>query len=462
VQGKLATRAGVQVTQASYREAGTGPGDKYIDVFAKSEPGQTLLVSGTGVSQTQMRATDGQYFARIKINGIPPTDLKVTNTSDTPDTVDHVEPEQFGDKVHIQSSVYDIDAKKLTVMVDSGDPSAALKLSGYPNLTPVLVGSNTVSSFTVPNLDAPPTEVLVTSNKGGFDLDDVVVDGSDLPSAQVVADIAASSTDATVNQAITVDATASQGTITGATFTQTPSTGATLVSTGTLSRTFTATAPGDYTVGVTVTGPGTNNSSTTSIVIHVAGANTLPVARAGTDQLNLVPTSVVTLDGTASQFASSYAWTVFSGSGITLAGANTANPTFTVPATTAPASWVLRLTVTNANGATATDDVTVTNDPDDLSLTQAVFKAGGAEWRVRGDAQHCSANNTMTVTWNKPGTSGVTLGTATPTLALGVCSWDFRLKNAATTLRPTAQTQGTVTVKSVLGGQLLNVAYQLQ
>lgn len=463
VQGKLATKAGVQVLQASYREAGTGPGDKYIDVFAKSEPGQTLIVSGTGVSQTQLRAADGQYFARVKVNGTPPSDLAVTNVSDSPRTVDHVEPESFGDKVHIQSAVYDIDAKRLTVLVDSGDSSATLKLSGYPNLAPTLVGSNTVSQFVVNNLEAPPTETVVTSSKGGFDVDDVVIDGNDLPSAQVVADLAASSTDATVNQPINLDATASQGTITGSTFTVSPSTGATLSGTGLLSRTFTATAPGSYTVTLSVTGPGTNNSSTTTVTINVAGATTAPVAKAGPDQLNIVPTSVVTLDGSASQFAASYSWAVVgtNSPAITLAGPTTANPTFTVPVSNTQASWTIRLTVTNTAGATHTDDVVVSNDPDVLSLTQATYKAGGAEWRVRGDARHCSANNTVTVTWNKSGTTPVVLGTATPTLALGVCSWDFRLKNAATALRPTAQTQGTLTVRSALGGQLLTIPFQL-
>lgn len=457
VQGKLATRAGIQVTQASYRETGTA-GDKYIDVFAKSEAGQTLLVSGTGVSQTLMRETDGRYFARVKVNGTPPTDLAVTNTSDTPDTVDHVEPEQFGDRVHIQSSIYDIDNKRFTVIADSGDSAAVLALSGFPGVTPTISGSNTVHTFVVNNLNVPPTEAVVTSTKGGFDVDDTVVDGTDLPSAQVVADLAASSLETAAGQPVNLDATASQGTITGSTWTVSPAT-ATLTGTG-LSRTFSSTTPGTYTVTLTVTGPGNNNSSTTSVDIGVQAAATLPDAKAGDDQLGIVPTSVVTLNGSATLFATSYQWSVVSGPAITLNAATTANATFTVPASSTPATWVLRLTATNGAGSD-TDDVTVTSDPDDLQLTQAVYKAGGAEWRVRGDAQHCSANNTVTVKWNKVGASPIILGTATPTLALGVCSWDFRLKNAATTLRPTANTQGTITVTSVLGGQLLNQPFQL-
>ena len=52
--------------------------------------------------------------------------------------------------------------------------------------------------------------------------------------------------------------------------------------------------------------------------------------------------------------------------------------------------------------------------------------------------------------WNKPGSTPVLLGTTTPAGDLGVCSFDFRLKDSPTALRPTAA--GTVTVKSALGG----------
>jgi hypothetical protein len=81
------------------------------------------------------------------------------------------------------------------------------------------------------------------------------------------------------------------------------------------------------------------------------------------------------------------------------------------------------------------------------------------EWRIRGnlnDPTYCSANNLYTFTWNRAaaGTTpaaSLTVGTTTPTLALGVCSFDFRLKNTPTNLRPTAANLGNVTVKSALG-----------
>ena len=94
----------------------------------------------------------------------------------------------------------------------------------------------------------------------------------------------------------------------------------------------------------------------------------------------------------------------------------------------------------------------VSTDPDDVTRGQRAVQAGRPEWRVRGGAQYCSANNLVSVYWNKPGSTPVLLGTTTPTAALGVCGYDFRLKNTPTALRATAA--GTITVKTALGGDL--------
>jgi hypothetical protein len=142
-----------------------------------------------------------------------------------------------------------------------------------------------------------------------------------------------------------------------------------------------------------------------------------------------------------------------------LAKADTANPTFVVPTSTTPLTLTFTLKVTGASGAFTTDTVVVTTDPDTLGIDSATFKRGGNEWRVRGTAQYCSANNLVTFTWNKPGSAPVVLGSQTPALAVGVCSFDFRLKDAPTTARPTAA--GTITVSSVMGGQVVNQTFQL-
>ena len=447
VMGKTATRAGVQVTKTVTTKDGNG---NFIDVFAKSEAGQTLVISGTGVSATAMRQDgNGGYYGRIRVDGQPPADLAVTNTTDNPKTVDHVDPSQFGDKVHVNSAVYDNDTKKLVVLAQSGDPAAVLTLAGYPSA--VQDQSGTSQRFTV-TLDAPPADVNVTSSKGGSDGDDVVITGAAFAAQQVVASAFADATNVAVNTKVGLDGTGSTGTILSYAWTQTGGPAVTFTN-NTPQTSFTPTQTGAYKFKLTVTGAGAGNTSSDEVLVNVVASQN-PVANAGPDQLNVAPTSTITLDGSASTFAASYAWTQTGGPAVTLAKADTANPTFTAP--TNAQALTFTLTVTAANGTKAVDTVVVTSDLDDLGVDSASFKRGGAEWRIRGTAQYCSANNAITFTWNKAG-APVVLGTTTPTLAAGVCSYDFRLKNAPTAAQPTGT--GTITVTSVMGGSVVNFPY---
>ncbi len=452
VVGKLATRAGVEVTKAYYSNSGTG---HMMDLFAFSEPGQNLVVSGSGIPQTKMRedATTGKYYARVYADGAPPADLAVTNKTDAPNTVDHVAASLFGDKVHIDSAVYSNDDHTLKVTSESGDDSAALKLDGYTAAPTV---ANGISTWTIPNVNVPPSDAMVTSNKGGVDSEDVVITGGQDAAAQVVAVITGDTNSVQVGQSVSLDGLASTGTVTGTTFSVSPA-GATLTGTGS-ARTFIATSPGVYTVSMTVTGAG-GFTSTDKFVITVSDASATPVADAGPDQIGATPTSTVTLDGTGSKFASTFAWLQTGGPAVTLNNAATANPTFVVPSATVSQTFTFTLTIKDVNGTSTTDTVTVKTDPDDLTVDSASYKRGGTEWRIRGEAQYCSANNLVSFYWNKPGSSPVLLGTMTPTSALGVCSYDFRIKNTPTASRPTAV--GTVTARSALGGEVLNRAFDL-
>jgi hypothetical protein len=466
IAGKKATHGGVQVTKAYYQDSGTG---HMMDLFAFSTPGQNLIVSGTGVSDTKMRedaAGNGRYYARVFADGAPPTDLKVTNTTDAPDSVDHIQLSQFGDKVHVDSAVYSNDNQTLTVTAESGDATAALKVDGFSGGAPTL-GATGATTWTFANLPVPPDNVTVTSDKGGVGTGDVVITGADNPAADVVATLVPDSTAVQVGQTISVDGTTSAGTITGSSFSMTPATGATLTGTG-LVRSFRATTAGSYTVSLTVTGNGAGNTSTDKVTIVASDPTAPPVANAGPDQTGVAPTSVVTLDGTASKFASSFSWAQASTDPVQLGAAlknpGTANPTFTVPTSTKPLAFNFTLTITDVNGTTATDSVQVVSDPGTVTVDSASYKRGSTEWRVRGSASNCSANNVISIYWNKPaaGTtpaSAVLVGTISPTLALGVCSYDFRLKNAPAAVQPT--TAGTVTVRSAYGGEALNQAFQL-
>src|SRR6185312_917106 len=112
------------VTKAYYANSGSG---HMMDLFAYSAPGQNLVVSGSGIPETKMRedgSRSGRYFARVYADGAPPSDLAVSNRSDSPVSVDHVDAEMFGDRVHVNSAVYSNDTKRLTVEAQSGDDAA--------------------------------------------------------------------------------------------------------------------------------------------------------------------------------------------------------------------------------------------------------------------------------------------------------------------------------------------------
>ena len=96
------------------------------------------------------------------------------------------------------------------------------------------------------------------------------------------------------------------------------------------------------------------------------GANQPPTANAGADR-SIVEGSAVSLQGSGTDTDGSitaYQWAQTGGPGVTLSGANTANAGFTAPQVTASTALTFRLTVTDNQGATGTDTVTITvTDP---------------------------------------------------------------------------------------------------
>ncbi|WP_391091704.1 glycosyl hydrolase family 18 protein [Vibrio sp. NH-UV-68] len=97
--------------------------------------------------------------------------------------------------------------------------------------------------------------------------------------------------------------------------------------------------------------------------------NKAPVANAGADQTVVGPVTV-TLDAGASKDSDgaivSYEWTQVSGQTVTLMGTNTAQASFAANEVTASQSYGFKVTVTDNEGASASDTVVISINPQDL------------------------------------------------------------------------------------------------
>jgi subtilisin-like proprotein convertase family protein len=250
-------------------------------------------------------------------------------------------------------------------------------------------GSSTSTSATVPTsiLDEPGTYEVngrIIDKDGGQTTYTTTITVDAPPNADPVADAGA---DQGVNwgDTVTLDGTGSSDPdddSLGYSWVQTAG-GTVVTMSGATTSQPTFTSPGGpdtLTFELTVTdGNGGTDTDTVSVVV-----NGIPPAHAGADQ-DVDTSDTVTLDGTGSSDPDGdslgFGWVQTAGPAVTLAGANTSQPTFTAPA--GPAALTFELTVDDGNGGTDTDTVTVT--------------VNGAPAADAGDDQDVDAGDTVTV-----------------------------------------------------------------
>jgi hypothetical protein len=433
VQGRVSTNNGVAPTAVTYTRTGTTGG--FIDAFARSEPDQSILVSGAGVAGTKLKGdASGNYFARAAFTGAtPPTTVDIKNTSDQPASTVKV---TVTDQVTLTKVTYSADSGDMKVAATSSDTATP------PTLSVVGFGTNLVAGNATFNLGTdkqPPAFITVTSSKGGTDTAPVNVLGAAFPADPVVAQAPATLT-VQQGQQVTLDGSTSLN-ATGFSWAQVAGTPAvTLANANTATATFTAPSTATtLTFRLTVQGPGGPQTTDTVVTVQPVAP---PVANAGPAQTVLVG-DTVTLNGSASTGATSFQWSQTGGPAVTLSSTTVAKPTFKMPNTTDP--LIFQLTVTGPGGS---DVSTVQINPkaDVLTTTRVEFRTGTGEWRVEGTSQ-VTTGNTITVHIGNT-LSGTKLGIASPD-ALG--AWSVRL------VGPPPDGTRTVSIESSRGGVLLGV-----
>jgi Big-like domain-containing protein len=164
------------LTRVSYaRDAATAQ----LDVFASSDPGAQLVVTGANMPALNMKGDGtGRFYAHVDFPAAAtlPGVVTVTNTSDVPPSTKST---GVTDVVFVRNAVFDVSTGFLSVTATTSDSTSAppvLSALGVGPLSPAgNPGTGSVSAFLPTGV--PPLSVTVVSSAGGQDVApvDVVV-----------------------------------------------------------------------------------------------------------------------------------------------------------------------------------------------------------------------------------------------------------------------------------------------
>ena len=136
--------------------------------------------------------------------------------------------------------------------------------------------------------------------------------------------------------------------------------------------------------------------------------NNAPLANAGSDQ-TVNEATAVTLSGAASNDSDggivSYQWQQTAGGSVTLSDSSAVNPSFNAPSLTQSETLVFQLTVTDNDGASASDSVSITvnpvNSPPLANAGGDVTVSAGATVSLNGSASSDSDGSISSFNWSR-------------------------------------------------------------
>ena len=146
------------------------------------------------------------------------------------------------------------------------------------------------------------------------------------------------------------------------------------------------------------------------------------MAQAGADRTAIVGTNV-TLDGTASQYATGYQWVQTGGPTQVLNGAATSIASFVMPDTATPLVFELKAT---AGTQVATDTVTITKVNEVVTITRAELRTRSGQLRVEGSTNLFSMPNVISI-YASDGVAGTHRTNAIGTITADPLTGDLRL-----------------------------------
>jgi predicted esterase len=235
----------------------------------------------------------------------------------------------------------------------------------------------------------------VTDNNGATSFDDVVINVAAAPNQSPTANAGQDQVITLPTNSVTLSGSGADqdGTISSYSWSKVAGGAATITSASSASTTVTGLAQGTYTFRLTITD---NNGgvATDDIVITVNPApNVNPTANAGTDQTITLPLSQVTVSGSGADTdgsVTSYLWTKVSGGSANILSPSSPSTVINVTAGT----YRFLLTVIDNNGASGSDEVTITVNP---APNQSPIANAGADQSVT-----LPANISLTGTGSDP------------------------------------------------------------